>query len=495
MAERIIQRKDETARLLHFETDPGTYVSLSFSDSYQYPGILSADGAFGARIPLESDWVMVILATRPEGAHHYVEDAVYMHYLPSLMPGVWVDVVGKTRCSDTFDPPVIRTRLRIQLDRRAGTLDLSRDRAMNAYNRAVDAELKGMGIAVLPAGEQTLVVRTHHGVVPLPYTFIKVGEFAPTFAHRLMELMCSIDDSGVTPADLYLAGEDVVGRVLSRCTLLACSVRYVPDEAMTKRGLEQCNLFSNPMLDWSDDCEGCTLVTWWAWAELLRAFRDDKSAIGSRVYSVLTRYTFHVVVCTFVSVDAFAQHMCAALVPKHPTVGTRAVLLESTTRTLSVFNNGEYRPPPPGCERPLVFTGRTINNWYHSAHLMFRPDDPDRVYVPCIRDRPGILMQDLLLRPHELELRPLQTLREEALCKVLRRKFEADPTPDLRAVLVELGERGPDYGSRHVNTQGEARGEVRPSDSTIRVNENHLYVLFSQPPVGSEQPDSSDSDE
>lgn len=460
-------------------TPPDAVVSFGFANGLLSPGKRLAGGRCVARVPPSCTRIMAAVGL----GDTCIEDAVYEIDVARLGTERTA-IAPRSRSSDTMLPTVFASTLSARLAPKSPTLAEAHQAAMTVYNAAAAAEVDAMRIAVMPEGTQTLAVLSEFGLVPITYMHLRPARFAPNFASAMLRLMCDLDESGVRPTNLPHAAEDVVARVLSRVTLLACSVRYTPDKARTRAGPQMCNLFSDPMLAWRDDCEGCALVTWWVWREMLRA---AAAAHDAALLNVLNRYSFYVLICSFSEHGRVMQHMCSALLPAYEGSGLRGVLLESTTRTCGLVRT-DGRAPGGGEERALVRTADgVLNNWYRHVHLMFNPEDCDTLYVPKFGGANGVALVDLLQSPHKVGRTPLETRPPADLLRAMRRNFEDYPAADLREVAIQHGARGPDAGSEY------SAAAPHAYDNAIRVPGGEYYVLRARPTDDEYSPPMSES--
>lgn len=473
---------EQGALLVRFRVHPPeAKVSIGCSGSTKLIGRVFRSGRFMHHVPIHSEMIVVEVGIPEKGQDGdvYVEDAVYHIHTDSLVPKTPVVPTAIVRASDTEHQIIVRSRLTAVLES-PQTFVAARDAAMDAYNAACNDELGALGIEGMPDGEQTFVVLTDHGLAPMIFPNIPRARFSKGFAERLLHLMCNLDqDQTITPATLYNHPDPRVRRrVLARCALVGCSVRYVPDAAMTTHGLEIANLFSSPVLSGDDDCEGCTLMTWWAWCALRAAYIGVATNVGQKIRWVLDAYVFYVVVCSFRSGNQTMQHMCAVLMPVDRVVDENAILLESTTRTCGdLRTHGQFTTPPAGYERDLVARDGLVNDWYKQVYLMYNPMKPEEPLVPYVKDTAGVSMETLLRRPHSVTLVPMRTQPPPEITRMLRRRFEDDPVPDLGIYDVLLSDiRGPDAGAHHILTTQSGQG-FRPVDNAIRTGPDSYYAF------------------
>ncbi len=350
---------------------------------------------------------------------------------------------------DGAPPPAMRARCRgarRHAARAPGAPDAADEACMAEYEKIGQKEITD---AITDIVWPPLLCRTLDGRVPLGATFPRRVAGDAAVLRGLLALACVLDAERPAWNALRSCAPAAAARVLARLALVANTMRYVVDEAVSAAprrtsyatpdaapdaapGTVLTNLYTPGDLVWAEDCEGMTATTAGLWAALRAADLDETREL-------VAAYRFVVVVCAVERSAAF--HVCAALLPRVP--NRPAALVESVVRTaaLPAHAAAPYARPEGADrrrERPLVRTGATLNDWYGRVVFCIDPDAPFDLLIPWRDARPGGSVADLLDGAVTL-VAAAAALPPAAAAAVLARRA-AEPAFPLARLHVGAGE-------------------------------------------------------
>ena len=457
------------------------YVTAGCDNGIAEPTPLSnGRGSFRVPVHAERAWITVAI---PDG-DGYVEDAIYNLRLDGERIAETHSYPAIVRATDTEHDVVVRSTLRARLSRDSKSkktktkshthsetsepdakpkpavksvarskpetllvrappalpaIVQARDTRMRIHGASADAAIRAIPGIMLPPGEQSFVVRSEFGLVPIEATFRRRAVFSDKFAEGFVKLLLATD-AEIDGATLNNAGPGRIARFLSRIALFGVTVKYTPDRAMTTRGLEPCNLYTHPAPQrWEDDCEGCTAAV----AHVFHELQTARHAYMPRgVRAVIDSYVFHVGLVSIAGEREPAQHVVGILIHKN---GSHAVLLEGTTWTRGTPTLADAMPDysDRSLEVPLAYTtdnGR-LNNYYDRIHGIFTPGDRlPAWHVPVLHRKPSPLLCDFLMHIADVEYTAVQSDITDDERRAADAMMRSAPAVDLRTFVALAGE-------------------------------------------------------